>query len=63
MSKIEQIYDGQWYPADEYPYEACCDCGLVHRIKTRIRNGKVEICATRDNRRTAALRRKMKRGK
>ena len=59
MKGVEQIYDGEWYDAKDYPFEACCDCGLVHRVKTRIRNGRVQLCATREVRRTAALRKEM----
>jgi hypothetical protein len=62
MMNVEQMHDGQWYAAKDYPYEACCDCCLVHRLKARIRKGRIELCATRDNRRTAALRRQMKHG-
>lgn len=36
----------------------CCDCGLVHRINFRVQNGKVQFQAFRDNRATAAKRRK-----
>jgi hypothetical protein len=43
---------------------ACCDCGLVHLFKFKVvREGKrnaVEFVAHRDNRATAAVRRKRK---
>lgn len=34
----------------------CCDCGLVHLIKARLRNWKIEIQATRMPRHTAGMR-------
>lgn len=39
---------------------ACCDCGLVHLMKPRVRNGRVEVQATRLQRNTAARRRRAK---
>lgn len=36
---------------------ACCDCGLVHKIDFRVKNGRVQLRAARDNRATAAKRR------
>jgi uncharacterized Zn finger protein len=40
-------------------YLYCCDCGLVHRIRiVVIHRGAVRIAMSRDNRRTAAERRK-----
>ncbi len=36
----------------------CCDCGLVHSFDFRIRQGKVQFRAFRDNRRTTIRRRK-----
>jgi hypothetical protein len=36
---------------------ACCDCGLVHDLQVRLENGKIFVSFTRDNRKTAALRR------
>lgn len=36
---------------------ACCDCGLVHRLRFRVKRGTLEIRAWRDNRRTGQVRR------
>jgi hypothetical protein len=37
----------------------CCDCGLVHRFVYRMRSGsRMEFAAWRDNRATAARRRR-----
>lgn len=35
----------------------CCDCGLVHLLKFRIRKGKIEFQGFRDNRATGQARR------
>lgn len=58
-SKYKQFKDGQ-----EIEVEpgvglnfACCDCALVHDLQVRLENGKVFVSFTRDNRKTAALRR------
>lgn len=38
-------------------YEACCDCGLVHRREISVHKGRIVERVWRDNRRTAAFRR------
>ena len=37
---------------------ACCDCLLVHELDFRIKHGRVQFRARRNNRSTSALRRK-----
>ena len=39
---------------------ACCDCGLVHKFQFRNMGKHIQIRGWRDERRTAALRREMK---
>ena len=34
----------------------CCDCGLVHTMNFRIRDGRVQLQADRDVRATASVR-------
>lgn len=36
---------------------ACCDCGLVHAMDSRVRDGAVQVRFARDNRATGAKRR------
>jgi hypothetical protein len=36
---------------------ACCDCSMVHELDFRIRAGRVQFRARRNNRSTAQLRR------
>lgn len=60
MSKyvVPTLCDGEWCrPARPTFYEQCCDCGLVHKVHYRVRNGKIEFRAWRDPRRTAKARR------
>ena len=37
---------------------ACCDCGLVHLMRPRVRKGRVEVQAFRMSRQTAGRRQK-----
>lgn len=36
---------------------ACCDCGLVHTMDFRVKDGRVQFRAARNNRSTALRRR------
>lgn len=49
--------DGEWVQPKRDYRMGCCDCGLVHDMQFRIRNGKIQFSATRNNRATAAKRR------
>lgn len=56
--KYAPYIDGQWLTMKQGFYDlACCDCGLVHRFEFRVRAGKVQWRAFRDNRQTANHRR------
>jgi hypothetical protein len=35
----------------------CCDCGLVHTVDFRVRDGKIQIRAERDSKATGGKRR------
>lgn len=53
------VEDGAWVQPVRRNYGmACCDCGLVHRLDFRIKDGRVQLRARRDNRATAQLRRR-----
>jgi hypothetical protein len=39
--------------------EQCCDCGLIHRLDFRIVDGRIEFRTRRDDRATAAARRRL----
>lgn len=46
------------YPNPKNYRTACCDCGLVHDLQFRTRERHVEVRFRRNNRATAAIRRK-----
>jgi len=49
---------GEWQQPIRKGYRmACCDCGLVHTMNFRVRNGRAQFAVFRDNRKTAAMRR------
>ena len=55
----EPVIPGKWFAPINKGYRmACCDCGLVHIFDFRIKDGDIELRAFRDNRRSAAIRRK-----
>lgn len=59
MVRYRQGYDGDViHPVMKGYKLRCCDCGLVHRIDFYVRRGKVHFQAWRDERATAASRRK-----
>jgi hypothetical protein len=40
--------------------EHCCDSGFIHRLDFRLVDGRIEFRTRRDNRATAAARRKLR---
>lgn len=38
--KYDQVYNGESFEVPKEWYIACCDCGLVHRLKFKIINKK-----------------------
>lgn len=57
MSKYETPKAGEWVQPIRKGYKlACCDCCLVHRMEFRVRNGRAQFKAYRDNRATASMR-------
>jgi hypothetical protein len=57
-----QVTDGEWMEVYfKGNKDQCCDCGLVHTVNYRLNDkGRIEVQSTRDERSTAALRRKLK---
>ena len=60
-SRYEQVTDGEWWlfhdgRSNRRCKIACCDCGLVHQFKIRIRAGKLYMQANRLPRETGGLR-------
>ena len=62
-SRYEQAYYDEWFevPRREGIDIACCDCLLTHRVRARVRNGKIELQFGKNARSTAALRTAAKR--
>ena len=63
MARYIQRYDKEGFsvPSETLYRMACCDCGLVHDFVFVSQDGKeIGIAARRNNRATAARRRKLK---
>lgn len=59
-----QVHDGEKVEVKWRVHDfkmCCCDCGLVHRLRFRVKPGTVIMRGWRDNRATAQIRRKLKR--
>lgn len=55
--EYHQRYDGEWVDVTDSNYDACCDCGLMHRYEFVVLDGRILRRVFRDNRKTAARRR------
>lgn len=55
----QQVHDGDWNWMSRKFKLACCDCGLVHKVKMKTRKGRLWLQIFRDDRATAAMRRRM----
>jgi len=61
MARYPEVQSGQWVQPVRKGYKmACCDCGLVHRVNFRLKGGRIQLQAFRDNRATGQKRRHMK---
>lgn len=61
MSRYKPRTDGEWvHWARKGHLVCCCDCGLVHLMRPRVRKGRVEVQAFRMKRQTAGRRQKQK---
>ena len=61
-SAYYQVIDGEWIQVVlKGNKHQCCDCGLVHRVNYRLNDkGKIECQVFRDERATAAARKRFK---
>lgn len=59
MGKVyERPSAGEWVQPVKKAYKmACCDCGLVHNLDFRVKDGRIQFRAFRNNRSTALMRR------
>ena len=61
MANYPEVQSGQWVQPVRKGYKmSCCDCGLVHKLNFRLRRGRIQLQAFRDNRATGQKRRHMK---
>jgi uncharacterized Zn finger protein len=61
MGKYRVLKQGETvvYDPDEYLFSRCCDCGLVHLVFLKAKRGnRVAVTTYRDERKTAACRRR-----
>jgi hypothetical protein len=59
-SRYEQVWDGQWFTLPDEWDLACCDCGLVHKVKSRIKDGVIQIRMDRHPTATGGRRKAMR---
>lgn len=50
-----QMKDEAWY-LDKFAKHECCDCGLVHKVKYVVENGRILTQWKRDTRETNKVR-------
>jgi hypothetical protein len=62
-TRYKTAMDDEWVTWGKAHLIACCDCGLVHLMRSRVRNGKVEVAARRMPQHTGGRRSGMKRRK
>ena len=61
MAKYLAVQAGEWIQPIRRGYKmSCCDCGLVHVLNFRLRKGRIQLQAFRDNRATGQKRRHIK---
>jgi hypothetical protein len=61
MSRWKIRKDGEWvHWARKGHLVACCDCGLVHLFRPRLRAGRIEVQAIRLPRQTGGIRKARK---
>jgi hypothetical protein len=58
--RVEEIEGGKWYPFTSRERVICCDCGLSHDIETKRVKGRLYMRWKRNERSTAAVRRRAK---
>lgn len=62
--RYHQLQDGEWMrPTRKGFRDACCGCGMVHLMEFRIVDGTIEFRATVDKRASAAMRKRMQKGR
>ncbi len=57
MPEFTQQYDGEWMDITDRVSHICCDCGLTHKTKYTILEGRILEMVSRDKKTTANFRR------
>lgn len=58
MPKYNEPKDGEWVQPVRKGYKmCCCDCGLVHNVDFRVKDGCIQFRVSRNARSTALVRR------
>ena len=58
MATYKRPKAGEWVQPVRNGYKmACCDCGLVHSMDFRVKEGRAQFRVFRNNRSTALMRR------
>ncbi len=57
MPKCIQQYDGNWMDVTDRDSHVCCDCGLTHKTKYAMLEGRILEMVFRDDQTTANFRR------
>lgn len=55
-----EVVDGEWLPIGGFRFHVCCDCGLEHKVETRIHDGVMQERWTRTKPRHSRRTRKAK---
>ena len=59
MSRYHPVTDGEWIQPKRRGHKmACCDCGLVHVLNFRQRDGRIQFQAFRDKEKTRKRRKR-----
>lgn len=57
-SRYYHVSDGEWVTVPKGGFkDQCCDCGSIHTVKIRMKDGQIQFKATRDHRATNGARR------
>jgi hypothetical protein len=47
-SDYETVIDGKWYALSPKFDLACCDCGLVHDVRVRLKGSQLQLSLRRN---------------
>jgi hypothetical protein len=56
----KHLTDGEWVKSGDYTHHECCDCGLVHIVRYKLKDGELWEQWTTDRPQTRKARRARK---